>query len=41
MVQTKGEAGTGDVVEAVKYIRTVTQEISRAKATYEGGMKEL
>src|SRR5271163_2456748 len=34
MIRTKGEAGTGDVVEAVKYIRTVAQEISRAKATY-------
>ena len=24
MIRTKGEAGTGDVVEAIKHIRTVT-----------------
>ncbi|KAK3390740.1 SOR/SNZ family-domain-containing protein [Podospora didyma] len=32
MIRTKGEAGTGDVVEAVKHIRTVNAEIARAKA---------
>jgi pyridoxal 5'-phosphate synthase pdxS subunit len=32
MIRTKGEAGTGDIVEAVKHIRTVNTEISRAKA---------
>jgi pyridoxal 5'-phosphate synthase pdxS subunit len=31
MIRTKGEAGTGDVVEAVKHIRTVNDEISRAR----------
>ncbi|MCJ1480382.1 Pyridoxal 5'-phosphate synthase subunit snz1 [Schaereria dolodes] len=30
MIRTKGEAGTGDVVEAVKHMRTVTSEISKA-----------
>ncbi|MCJ1373621.1 Pyridoxal 5'-phosphate synthase subunit snz1 [Loxospora ochrophaea] len=30
MIRTKGEAGTGDVVEAVKHMRTVTAEINRA-----------
>ncbi|KAH0538596.1 hypothetical protein FGG08_004797 [Glutinoglossum americanum] len=30
MIRTKGEAGTGDVVEAVKHMRTVTNEIQRA-----------
>jgi pyridoxal 5'-phosphate synthase pdxS subunit len=30
IVRTKGEAGTGDVVEAVKHMRTVTREIQRA-----------
>jgi pyridoxal 5'-phosphate synthase pdxS subunit len=30
MIRTKGEAGTGDVVEAVKHMRTVNKEISRA-----------
>jgi pyridoxal 5'-phosphate synthase pdxS subunit len=37
LIQTKGEAGSGDVAEAVKHMRTVTQEISRAKAAYESG----
>ncbi|KAL4890373.1 SOR/SNZ family-domain-containing protein [Aspergillus ambiguus] len=32
MIRTKGEAGTGDVVEAVKHMRTVNAEISRARA---------
>ncbi|KAI9784987.1 MAG: Pyridoxal 5'-phosphate synthase subunit snz1 [Geoglossum umbratile] len=30
MIRTKGEAGTGDVVEAVKHMRTVTRDIQRA-----------
>ncbi len=30
MIRTKGEAGTGDVVEAVKHIRTVNEEIRKA-----------
>jgi len=30
MIRTKGEAGTGDVVEAVKHMRTVTAEINAA-----------
>lgn len=29
MIRTKGEAGTGDVVEAVKHMRTIQQEIKR------------
>jgi pyridoxal 5'-phosphate synthase pdxS subunit len=29
MIRTKGEAGTGDVVEAVKHIRTVNDDIRR------------
>ncbi len=29
MIRTKGEAGTGDVVEAVRHIRTVVDEIAR------------
>ena len=37
MIRTKGEAGTGDVVEAVKHMRTVNQDIARAKAAYESG----
>ena len=31
MIRTKGEAGTGDVVEAVRHMRTVTAEINRAR----------
>lgn len=31
MIRTKGEAGTGDVIEAVRHMRTVSAEISRAK----------
>ena len=27
MIRTKGEAGTGDIVEAVRHLRTVNQEI--------------
>jgi len=32
MIRTKGEAGTGDVVEAVRHVRTVNEGIARAKA---------
>lgn len=32
MIRTKGEAGTGDIVEAVSHIRTVQSEIQRAAA---------
>lgn len=32
MIRTKGEAGTGDVVEAVRHMRTVTAEIKRAQS---------
>lgn len=30
MIRTKGEAGTGDVIEAVRHMRQVTAEIARA-----------
>jgi pyridoxal 5'-phosphate synthase pdxS subunit len=29
MIRTKGEAGTGDIVEAVRHLRTVTDEMRR------------
>jgi len=29
MIRTKGEAGTGNVIEAVRHMRTITDEISR------------
>ena len=32
MIRTKGEAGTGDVVEAVEHMRTVNEEIAKARA---------
>ena len=32
LVRTKGEAGTGDIVEAVKHMRTVTSEIKKAQS---------
>ena len=35
MIRTKGEAGTGDVVEAVKHVRTVQAEIRRAAGASE------
>ena len=30
MIRTKGEAGTGDVIEAVRHMRQVTADITRA-----------
>ena len=35
MIRTKGEAGTGDVVEAVKHIRTVNEDIRRVVSASE------
>lgn len=37
MIRTKGEAGTGDVVEAVRHIKTVKRQIAQAKAALEDG----
>ena len=37
MIRTKGEAGTGDVVEAVKHIRAVNHDIARARAALQEG----
>ncbi|KAK6827365.1 pyridoxine biosynthesis protein [Apiospora arundinis] len=37
MIRTKGEAGTGDVVEAVKRMRQVNHDIARAKAALQEG----
>jgi len=31
MIRTKGEAGTGDVIEAVRHMRTVNADIAKAK----------
>jgi len=35
MIRTKGEAGTGDVVEAVRHVRAVNEGIARAKSIAE------
>ncbi|KAL5337170.1 SOR/SNZ family-domain-containing protein [Aspergillus crustosus] len=35
MIRTKGEAGTGDVVEAVKHMRTVNADIAKARAIFQ------
>ncbi|KAA6412161.1 MAG: pyridoxine biosynthesis [Lasallia pustulata] len=41
MIRTKGEAGTGDVVEAVKHMRTVEMEIGRAKGMDDAGLRGM
>ncbi|MGB9729487.1 MAG: pyridoxal 5'-phosphate synthase lyase subunit PdxS [Thermoprotei archaeon] len=42
MIRTKGEAGTGNVAEAVRHMRIMNNEIRRIKAIYEAGdMQEL
>jgi len=41
MIRTKGEAGTGDVVEAVKHMRTVKRDIARAQAALSEGEASL
>jgi pyridoxal 5'-phosphate synthase pdxS subunit len=42
MIRTKGEAGTGDVVEAVKHMRVLNEQIASAKAVLaEGGDKAI
>lgn len=45
MIRTKGEAGTGDVVEAVRHMRTVNADIARAQAVLarqgESGLRAL
>lgn len=44
MIRTKGEAGTGDVVEAVKHMRQVNEDIAKAKAALvegEGAIRRM
>lgn len=31
MIRTKGEAGTGDVVEAVRHARTISDDLKKAQ----------
>jgi pyridoxal 5'-phosphate synthase pdxS subunit len=40
MIRTKGEAGTGNVVEAVRHMRTVSEEILALKKMSEVGLKK-
>ena len=41
MIRTKGEAGTGDVVEAVRHMRTVSAEIARSGAMSDAELRIL
>lgn len=41
MIRTKGEAGTGNVVEAVKHMRAISAEIQRAVGTPREGLMTL
>ncbi|KAK3715452.1 Pyridoxal 5'-phosphate synthase subunit snz1 [Vermiconidia calcicola] len=41
MIRTKGEAGTGDVVEAVRHMQTVNKEIARASACSDTELRQL
>ncbi len=41
MIRTKGEAGTGNIVEAVRHMRAVTEGIKQAVKAGEAGLKEL
>lgn len=39
MIRTKGEAGTGDVVEAVRHMQTVNAEIARASSASDADLR--
>ena len=41
MIRSKGEAGTGDVSEATRHIRTIRQEIAVLSATYRSSPNQL
>lgn len=41
MIRSKGEAGTGDVSEATKHIRTIRREIAGLQATFASNSDEL
>jgi len=40
MIRTKGEAGTGNVIEAVKHMRTLTEEIESLRGMSEVNLKK-
>ena len=41
MIRTKGEAGTGNIVEAVRHMRAVMEGIKQVVNTQDSGLKEL
>lgn len=41
MIRTKGEAGTGDVIEAVRHMRTITSEIKRVHSSREDDLMAI
>lgn len=41
MIRTKGEAGTGNIVEAVRHLRQISQEIAGLSILSETGLAEL
>ena len=40
MIRTKGEAGTGNIIEAIKHIRTINEEIKQLKGVSESALKK-
>ncbi|MCW5947737.1 MAG: pyridoxal 5'-phosphate synthase lyase subunit PdxS [Fimbriimonadales bacterium] len=41
MIRTKGEAGTGDVIEAVRHMRAITSEIKRVHSSREDDLMAI
>jgi pyridoxal 5'-phosphate synthase pdxS subunit len=41
MIRSKGEAGTGDVIQAVRHMRAITQEIRRIQSLHEDELYRL
>src|SRR5207249_10733545 len=41
MIRTKGEAGTGDVIEAVRHMRAIVSEIARVASSREDELMSL
>jgi len=41
MIRTKGEAGTGDIVEAVRHMQTVNAEIARASSASDADLRQM
>ncbi len=41
MIRTKGEAGTGNIIEAVRHIKTIKQDIARLHGLNDVGLKKI